>query len=112
MKIINKLKTLTMKKKFLRFAAAASIALVALVSFPSCDKDDDDNNDNTFTISGNASGSQVVPSVAATGSGTITGTYNSDTRMMNYTSTWTGLSGAPNSAGLYYGATGASGTAV
>lgn len=101
-----------MKKRFLRFAAAASIALIALVSLPSCDKDDDDDNDNSFTLSGNGGGSQVVPSVTGTGSGTITGTYNSNTRVMSYTSTWTGLSGAPTNAGFYTGASGASGMSV
>ena len=103
-----------MKKRFLSLAAAASMALSALVFLPACDDDDDDNfdNDNMFTLSGNASGSQMVPAVTGTGTGTFSGTYNSSTRVMNYTSTWSGLTGAPTSGSLYYGASGVSGTAV
>ncbi|HEX2631009.1 MAG TPA: CHRD domain-containing protein [Chitinophagaceae bacterium] len=102
-----------MKATFLRFMVASTIALGALFTMPSCDDDDDTfDDDEMFTISGNASGSQVVPSVTGTGTGTITGTYNSNTRVMNYTSTWTGLSGAPTSASLYNGVSGSSGVAV
>jgi hypothetical protein len=89
----------------------ASIALTTVVAFSSCDKDDDDN-DNMYSLTGNASGSQVVPSVSGTGSANITGTYNSNTRALSYTSTWTGLSGAPTSAGFYTGAAGTSGIAA
>jgi hypothetical protein len=82
-------------------------------SVSSCDKDDDDDDNNRmYTISGNASGAQMVPSVSGTGSGTITGTYDPNTRIMTYTSAWTGLSGAPTSAGFYNGTTGVSGSAI
>ncbi|TMI62711.1 MAG: CHRD domain-containing protein [Bacteroidetes bacterium] len=87
--------------------------LIGSVALTSCDNDDDDLNDNrTYVISGNASGSQVVPAVSGSGQGTVTGTYNSKTNTMNYTSTWTNLSGAPTSAGFYAGNAGASGTLV
>lgn len=90
-----------------------SVALCTLFAFSSCDKDDDDdNNAASFAVSGNASGTQVVPSVAGGGSGTITGTYNPNNRMLTYTSTWAGLTGAPSSAGFYTGASGANGTTV
>jgi hypothetical protein len=65
-----------------------------------------------YTLSGNASGTQMVPSVTGNGTGTITGTYNPATRELSYTSNWKGLSGAPTSAGFYYGASGAAGTSV
>jgi hypothetical protein len=95
-------------------AMISSIALASVFAFSSCDKDDDDNNNNTgsYTISGNASGSQMVPSVTGNGTGTISGTYNPNTGVMSYTSNWNNLSGAPLSAGFYNGATGVSGTAV
>lgn len=80
----------------------------------SCDDDEEDNGPSTeanYTISGNAAGSQMVPAVSGTGTGTITGTYNPNTRVMTYTNTWAGLSGAPTGGGFYTGASGVSGTA-
>lgn len=89
------------------------VVALSVVTF-SCDDDEDNSprQQRNYTISGNAAGSQVVPAVSGDGSGTITGTYNPNTRMLNYTNTWTGLSGAPNGGGFYYGATGVNGTSV
>src|SRR5918994_1291350 len=85
------------------------IAILSVVAF-SCDDDDDDNNGPktraNYSISGNAAGNQVVPAVDGTGTGTITGTYNPNTRTLNYTNTWTGLTGAPTGGGFYNGASG------
>jgi hypothetical protein len=103
-----------MKTKFgsIRLACAVLSALL-FVSVIACDDDDDNKNNNrSYTISGNANGSQVVPSVNGTGSGTITGTYNPNTRQLQYTSNWNGLTGAPTGGGFYSGASGSSGTAV
>lgn len=91
-----------------------SMAMIAMI-MTSCDNDDDNNNqvnNKPYNISGNASGSQVVPSVEGTGSGTITGTYDPSTRQLQYTSNWSGLTGAPMSGGFYSGASGSAGTAV
>ena len=79
---------------------------------------DDNNNDpgpamrNNYRISGNAAGSQVVPSVTTDATGTITGTYNPNTKVLTYTNTWTNLSGAPTGGGFYNGAMGVNGTMV
>jgi hypothetical protein len=78
----------------------------------SCDDDDDKVDNRSYTLSGDAGGSQMVPAVSGSGSGTITGTYNPSTRELNYTSNWNGLTGAPTSGGFYNGASGTSGTAV
>ena len=60
----------------------------------SCDKDDEDNPvKTTYTLSGTANGAQEVPAVTTNGTGTIAGNYNKDTKLLNYTVTWTGLSG-------------------
>jgi hypothetical protein len=104
------------KKRFWENARMMSLVILfGALAFgvSSCDKDDDDNDNNrSYTVSGNANGTQMVPSVTGNGTGTITGTYDPNTRMMTYTSAWTGLSGAPTSAGFYNGASGVSGTAV
>lgn len=73
---------------------AVAIATMSAGSFSCDDKDDSPAQQANYTFSGNASGSQVVPSVAGTGTGTITGTYNPNTRVLNYTNTWSGLTGA------------------
>jgi hypothetical protein len=79
------------------FSKGMFIALFASASLfiTSCDKDDDDDNagDVTYTVSGNASGTQEVPAVTTTATGTLTGTYNKTTNELQYNISWTGLSG-------------------
>lgn len=105
-----------MKKAFSaskKFFLVASVAVMSAAFLSSCDKKEDNpNNNKTYSISGNASGSQMVPSVSGNGSGTITGTYNPNTMVLSYTTNWNGLSGAPTSGGFYTGASGANGTLV
>jgi hypothetical protein len=98
-----------------RLLSAFCCVAIATSTLVACDKDDDDDDNNQagiYTLSGNASGAQMVPSVTGNGTGTITGTYNSNTRALNYTSNWNGLSGAPTSGGFYGGATGVNGSAI
>jgi hypothetical protein len=97
-------------KKMMRAVMACTVIVV--MTFTSCSKDDDAVPQTTYTISGNASGSQMVPSVAGNGGATISGTYNPATGVMNYTTNWNGMSGAPTSAGFYGGASGTNGTAI
>ncbi|MGZ3952322.1 MAG: CHRD domain-containing protein [Flavisolibacter sp.] len=87
------------------------VVMIALV-FTSCKKDKNNSTSQTYAISGTASGSQMVPSVSGNGSATITGTYDPNTRVLTYTTSWTGLSGAPTSGGFYSGASGSNGTLV
>lgn len=96
---------------------ATAVAALSVFAFTGCTEDLGETVGNTntgvnYTISGNASGAQVVPAVTGTGSATITGTYNSATNQLNYTTTWTGLTGAPTSAAFYSGAAGQTGTMV
>jgi hypothetical protein len=89
------------------------VVLVSSIVLVACSKDNVNNNDNkTYTISGSASGSQMVPSVSGSGTATITGTFNSSTRQLNYTTNWTNLTGAPTFGAFYYGATGVNGAVV
>jgi hypothetical protein len=94
------------------FLITSTVLMSALV-LSSCKKDKNDtNNTNMYTISGNASGSQMVPSVTGNGTATMTGTYDPNTRVLTYTTSWNGLSGAPTSGGFYSGASGTSGSLV
>ena len=100
------------KKSFMkRGAVILSFALLGAVAISSCDKKKDTPaNNGMYTISGNGSGSQMVPAVAGNGSSTMTGTYNPTTRVLNYTTNWSNLTGAPTSGGFYTGASGVNGT--
>lgn len=79
--------------KSLRMLAQGMLAMVAgALILVACNKDNDDV-DNDYTISGNASGSQEVPSFATTATGSLNGTYNAETNLLTYSITWTGVSG-------------------
>jgi hypothetical protein len=95
-----------------RAALMCCMVCVGLTVFVACDKDDDNDRNNMYTISGNANGANMVPSVAGTGTAGITGTYNGDTRVLTYTTNWNGLTGAPTTGGFYNGAVGQNGTAM
>lgn len=103
-----------MKKVFSgKWLILSATVLVSAFALTSCDKKDSSTSSPAmYNISGNASGSQMVPSVAGNGTATITGTYNPNTRVMTYTTNWSGLSGAPTSGGFYSGARGTSGTLI
>jgi hypothetical protein len=85
----------SMVNRALNFCAAILMMGSVLVG-TGCSKDDDNNTPAPkvdYTLSGSASGSQEVPAVTTAGTGTVTGSYNSSTNLLNYTVTWTGLSG-------------------
>lgn len=96
-----------------KFLLIASVAVMSVAVFSSCNKDDDNpDNNRTYSISGNASGNQMVPAVTGTGTGSISGTYDPNTMVLNYTTNWNGLTGAPTSGAFYSGASGVNGTMV
>jgi len=97
-----------------RVLFVSSLVFLSAFAFTSCDKKDDDKNNSNamFAISGNASSSQVVPSVTGSGTATIAGTYNSGNGQMITTTNWTNLSGAPITGGFYMGAAGVNGALI
>ena len=104
-----------MKNKFLhgnKIPAVLVCLLFAAVLLASCHKDDEEMSNQPYNISGDANGSQVVPSDSATGTATLTGTFNPTTDSLTFTSNWTGLSGTPTSAGFFAAAPGVAGTVV
>ena len=54
-------------------------------------------------VSGTLSGSNEVPAVTAAGSGSFMGTYTPSTKVLNYTITYSGLTGPATAAHLHYG---------
>jgi hypothetical protein len=75
--------------------------LTGLVLLSACKKDDE--SVPTMQVSGTMSGSNEVPAVTAAGSGSFAGIYTPSTKSLNYTVTYTGLTGAPTGAHLHYG---------
>ena len=74
---------------FMKFFLVAGVLCLA-----ACEDDDDDNpKKTTFTLNANATGAQEVPPVTTTGTGTLTGTYDSVSNSLTFQSTWSGLTG-------------------
>jgi hypothetical protein len=74
------------------------LAAIALGSLQACKKDKDEQE---YNLSGNASGSQEVPAVTTTGSGTLTGEYDGDDNKMEININWQGLSGTVTGAHIH-----------
>lgn len=85
-----------MKKMTLLLATAM---LMSATLWTSCDKNDDDE---VVTSNNTMSGSQEVPAVTTTATGSINVTYNKTTKTLSYTATWNGLSG-PATAMHFHG---------
>ena len=104
---------LNWRTKFLSFLSAGLLASSVLLV--SCDKDDADDSEDgrTYTIAGNASGSQVSPPTTSTATGSITGTYNGSTNVLQYAVGWTTLTAVASGVELRGPATiGSNGTLV
>ena len=76
-------------------------AFAGLVVLSACKKDEEAAP--TMQLSGTLSSSSEVPAVSSSGTGTVTGTYTPSTKVLNYTLTYAGLTGAPTGAHLHYG---------
>jgi hypothetical protein len=106
----------SLTKKIL--AGIVSVFFLSFVALSfSCNKDDNNTpqaNNDPYTLSGNASASQMVPKgdTTLTGTGTLSGSYNPVNGVLIYTTTWTGLTGAPIAGGIYNGAAGSVGTPI
>jgi hypothetical protein len=76
-----------MKKTHLLLAFAFSLSTVSITS---CSKD----KDEVVTSNSTMSGSQEVPAVTTSATGTANVTYNKTSKLLSYNITWSGLSGA------------------
>jgi hypothetical protein len=98
-----------------KWVVMLAVALTA-VAMTGCDDDDNNSvNNRSYTIRGDGDRMQVVPAITDTtyhGASVISGTYNPNTKVFNYTTNWIGLSGPPTSGGFYNGASGTAGVAV
>ncbi len=98
------------KSNLFKNIVLATAALATVAFFSACSKSDDTPaTQSNYTVSGNGSGSQVVPAVSGSGTASITGTFNPNNNQLIFTSSWTTLSGPPIAAAFYTGAAGVNG---
>jgi len=76
-------------------------ALTGLVLLSACKKDNE--TVPTMQVSGTLSASNEVPAVTSSATGTVTGMYTPSTKVLNYTITYTGLTGPATAGHLHYG---------
>jgi hypothetical protein len=101
-----------MKKNWLSPAKAIMLgsAFAGTLLLASCDKKDSAPVSTMYTISGSANGTQVVPAFNGTATGTITGTYDKQSNVLNYNVGWAGLTDTAGTVAFYSGASGVAGT--
>ncbi|NML65519.1 CHRD domain-containing protein [Hymenobacter sp. RP-2-7] len=82
-------------------------ALALLVAASACKKNDDTPAPATMQVTGNLSAANSVPavSVASSGIGQLTGTYDSSTHLLTYNVNFSGLTGPATMAHIHYGDT-------
>ena len=84
--------------KKIRFPIYALLFLS--ISLFACKKDSNENIAQNYSTTGNASGSQENPPNSSSGSGTLTGTYNSATNVWQYNINWNSLTSAATAVEL------------
>jgi hypothetical protein len=79
--------------------------------FASCDNDDDDDLPNpNVNFAATLNGASETPANASTATGSATGVYNSDTKILSVTTTYTGIT--PSAGHIHEGAVGVMGGVV
>lgn len=80
-------------KKLSFFSIGILCSLVFFTMVTSCSKNSATTPNTAYKLAGTASGDQEVPAVTTTGTGTLTGTFNSGTNALHYDVSWSNLSG-------------------
>ena len=85
----------TRKVKGSMLVYMAGLALAGTLFLSACEKEKEDTTPANvkYSISGAASGAQEVPAVATTATGNLTGSYDTVSKQLIYSITWSGLSG-------------------
>ncbi|QIL76316.1 MULTISPECIES: CHRD domain-containing protein [Hymenobacter] len=89
----------------------AALLFAGLTTFTACEKDDNTPS-NIVNLTTKLDGKQEVPANAATGTGTFTGSYNKDTKVLTYEVTYQGMTATPTMGHIHLGAAGTNGNAV
>ncbi|TGE23312.1 CHRD domain-containing protein [Hymenobacter metallicola] len=92
--------------KKLVFALFLTMGSVAAISC-SDDKEETAAPVTPLTVTGTLTGAQEVPAVTSSATGTVSGTYNKETKVFQYTVTFSGLT--PTAGHFHIGAPGSTG---
>jgi hypothetical protein len=89
--------------KFFKLTVLASLCFVLFTGLFSCEKDAEKDRVNVYTKSDiPMTGAQVVPVPSTSAaSGKLTVYYDKRLRVLNYTISWSGLSGNPTGIGIF-----------
>lgn len=85
------------------YLSKALLLSLSMAVFAGCDKDDDNDDKDQIVDKKEIviEGAQEVPAKTVDGSGTADVSYNKDTKVMNFTLNWTGLTGVPTGAHIH-----------
>jgi CHRD domain len=89
---------------------STTIIMAGLLLVASCSKSDPVPADPNIIFKGTLSGANEVPANASTASGTVTVTFNNDTKVLSLTATFTGLT--PTAAHIHNAAAGVNGGVI
>lgn len=83
--------------RYRRIGLLLGVIFLTCCIFSACKNKDETPppSSNMYTLSATLSGTAEVPPNASTATGTLTGTYNATTYQINYTLSWSNLSGVP-----------------
>ena len=79
--------------KKIKFLSVFAVLAGFILLFSGCKKDEKTTNTTMYNISATMNGAQESPAVTTNGTGTVTGTYDKNTKTLSYTVNWTNLSG-------------------
>lgn len=85
-----------MKRKTLQWMSSLTLLAFFSIAMIGCDKEEDEGYDINATL--NSSQEVPAPVVASTGTGTLTGSYDETTNMLDYNVTWSGLTATASAA--------------
>jgi len=79
--------------KKIKFLSVFAVLTGFTLFFSGCKKDEKTTDITMYNISATLNGAQESPAVTTNGTGTVTGTYDKNTKTLSYTVNWTNLSG-------------------
>ena len=93
--------TLTIPMSNFSYKACAIIVAVSLLALTQSCTRTSGEEENIYFIFGNATGFQELPPVSTSGTGSLDGTYDVTDHALNYSISWSGLSGVVTAINLH-----------
>jgi hypothetical protein len=88
--------------KLIKLTALTSLLFVLITGISSCEKNAEKKKNTDFLKNDiPMTGAKVVPTSASPALGSLSVSYTKETRILNYSFTWSGLSGNPTGIGVH-----------